>query len=107
MILDKQTMRSTRICSIILLLVIVMHSHVFCTNKPIDTYEIIHEGERYRVYLDESNNKCLWTGNAPFCFISGRCPPGMATMKTDKFGDGAYCWVGSKVYCCLLSTNSN
>ena len=100
-------MRIARTFCIILFLVTVIYDNVFCTAKQIDSYEIVHEGEKYRVYLDEFDRKCLWTGNAPFCFISGRCPPRMTTIKTDKFGDGAYCWVGSKVYCCLLSSDSN
>ena len=99
-------MEITRIFFMTLFLLTLIYDNVLCTNKQIDSYEMIHEGEKYRVYLEGSDRKCLWTGNAPFCFISGRCPPGMTTIKMDKHGDGAFCWVGSKAYCCLISFNA-
>ncbi len=101
-----QNMETSRMFWVILLLVTMTYDNVSCTDKEINSYEITHEGEKYRVYLEAFDRKCLWTGNAPFCFISAGCPPRMTTVKTDKFGDGAYCWIGFKVYCCLSSSNS-
>lgn len=102
----QQAMRMARKLWIILLLVTMIYNDVSCADKEINSYEITHEGEKYRVYLEGSDQKCIWTGNAPFCYISAGCPPRMTTIKTDKYGDGGYCWIGYKFYCCLSSLNS-
>ena len=56
-----------------------------------------------RVYHEASGVKCIWQGDAPFCFIGSGCPLNMTTMKVDKWGDGDRCWIGYKTYCCIQS----
>jgi len=69
------------------------------------TFFIIHDSfctsTDLQVYVEPSGLKCIWQGNAPFCFLDSGCPLRMTTMKTDKHGDGAYCWIGFKTYCCI------
>jgi hypothetical protein len=56
--------------------------------------------KEFKIYTESSGYKCFWRGQSPFCFLRHGCPWGMTTMKTDKRGDGAYCWIGYKTYCC-------
>ncbi len=57
--------------------------------------------EEYRMYSEPSGRVCFWQGHAPFCFIGSGCPTRTTNMKTSKFGDGTYCWIGVKFYCCV------
>ncbi|CAF2867960.1 unnamed protein product [Rotaria sp. Silwood2] len=54
-----------------------------------------------RVYHEPSSDDCIWQGDAPFCFIGFGCPLKMIPVKTDKQGDGDYCLIGYKTYCCM------
>ncbi|KAF8961843.1 hypothetical protein BDZ97DRAFT_1827399 [Flammula alnicola] len=42
---------------------------------------------------------CYWDGTAPFC--AGHCGDPYVERGRDSCGDGACCWTGYKVYCCL------
>jgi hypothetical protein len=74
---------------LLLLMSIVVYQNSFCI------------GEKYRVYTEPSGRLCFWQGNAPFCFIGSGCPTRTTNMKIDKSGDGAFCWIGHKFYCCV------
>ncbi|MBE3047069.1 hypothetical protein IMZ48_32000 [Candidatus Bathyarchaeota archaeon] len=41
---------------------------------------------------------CVWRGEAPPC--NGQCHDNEVTMQLNRWGDGAYCEDGNKVYCC-------
>ncbi|KAI9150010.1 Chitotriosidase-1 [Paramyrothecium foliicola] len=41
---------------------------------------------------------CRWRSSAPEC--NGRCEPGEVGLQLNKWGDGAYCENGHKMYCC-------
>jgi len=56
--------------------------------------------EEHRIYLEPSGQRCFWQGEAPFCFVGSGCPTRTMTVKKSSFGDGAYCWLGYKFYCC-------
>lgn len=58
--------------------------------------------ETYKIHEDPSGKLCFWQGDAPWCFIGSGCPTRTMTMKKDKSGDGEYCWLGYKFYCCLI-----
>ncbi|KAI0658367.1 hypothetical protein C8Q70DRAFT_934310 [Cubamyces menziesii] len=47
-------------------------------------------------------SSCFWSGTSPFC--AGSCPTGYVDCGRDGCGDGACCWTGYKVYCCLESS---
>ena len=64
-------------------------------------YEFTRASKELRIYMEPSGYNCFWQGNAPLCFLSSYCPVEMTTMKFDKHGDGGYCWVGLKTYCCI------
>jgi len=74
---------------IILLTILVISDKSFGRSKNL------------RIYVEPSGLKCIWQGDAPFCFLDSSCPLRMTTMKTDKRGDGSYCWIGFKTYCCI------
>ena len=57
--------------------------------------------DKYRIYHESNGQVCIWQGNAPFCFIGSGCPINSTVVKTSKFGDGGYCWIGMKYYCCV------
>lgn len=75
---------------LLFLMAMVALQHSFCIE------------ETYQVYKEPSGKLCFWQGDAPFCFIGSGCPTRTTTMKKSKFGDGAYCWLGYKFYCCLF-----
>ena len=56
---------------------------------------------KFRVYAESNDQLCIWQGIAPFCFIGSGCPINSTVVKSSKFGDGAYCWIGIKYYCCV------
>jgi hypothetical protein len=87
-------------CHFMLAMVIIVHA-VFAIEEKLLNYEVNIEGKKLRVYLEPSGRKCFWTGNSPLCFIAAGCPSRTTTIKVDKSGDGAFCWVGFKYYCCI------
>jgi len=58
-------------------------------------------GDEFRTYKESSGKLCYWQGDAPFCFIGSGCPIRTTNMGSSKTGDGAYCWIGVKYYCCV------
>ncbi|KAK5654041.1 hypothetical protein OQA88_7719 [Cercophora sp. LCS_1] len=48
---------------------------------------------------------CTWRGGAPSC--NGRCHDGEAALQLNRWGDGAYCEDGNKVYCCAVPQGKN
>jgi hypothetical protein len=74
---------------------------VFAIEEKLLNYEVNIDGQKLRVYLEPSGRKCFWTGNSPLCFIAAGCPSRTTTIKVDKSGDGSFCWVGFKYYCCI------
>ncbi len=66
---------------------------IICHNLSCNSKEL-------QIYREPSGDKCFWRGQSPFCFLRHGCPLGMIAIKTDKRGDGAYCWIGFKTYCC-------
>jgi hypothetical protein len=74
---------------LLLLMVIIEWHYYFCI------------AEKHRVYSEADGQLCFWQGYAPLCFIGSGCPTRTMNMKTSKFGDGEYCWIGHKFYCCL------
>ena len=76
-------------CWLLLLLIIIEYHYFPCS------------AEKHRIYSEPSGQVCFWQGDAPFCFIGSGCPTRTTNMKISKFGDGAYCWIGVKFYCCV------
>ncbi|UJR18760.1 hypothetical protein I4U23_005666 [Adineta vaga] len=79
----------------------LMRSHHM---KPTSTVikQLSHQlAKKFRLYSEPSGQVCFWQGYAPFCFIGSGCPTHTTNMETSKFGDGAYCWIGVKFYCCV------
>jgi hypothetical protein len=74
----------------VLLAIILIYYSITCVSKEL------------HVYTEPSGYQCYWRGPAPFCFLRHGCPVGLTTMKIDKRGDGGYCWIGFKTYCCLV-----
>lgn len=83
-----------------LAMMIVAHA-VYAIEERNLNYEVNIEGHKFRIYLEPSGRKCFWKGNSPLCFIAGGCPVRTTTIKVDKSGDGAFCWIGFKYYCCI------
>ncbi|KAL0257640.1 hypothetical protein SLS55_006803 [Diplodia seriata] len=44
------------------------------------------------------SDDCTWRGGAPSC--NGRCHDGEVALELNRWGDGAYCEDGNKIYCC-------
>ncbi|CAF1514379.1 unnamed protein product [Rotaria sordida] len=74
---------------ILIVVTMIVFHNLSCTCKE------------FRIYRESSGYNCFWRGESPLCFLSSSCPWEMTTMKTDKHGDGAYCWIGFKTYCCI------
>lgn len=82
-------------------IIIMTQYSVLCTPTKTVYDDFLYAGTRYRFYLEPSGHKCFWNGKAPFCFLSSGCPTRTTTVEINKTGDGAFCWIGSKYYCCL------
>ncbi|XP_066287520.1 uncharacterized protein [Branchiostoma lanceolatum] len=48
---------------------------------------------------DREYYACRWYGTSPFC--DGSCPNVKTAVERDECGDGACCWTGQKVKCCI------
>lgn len=89
----------------LMIMVVIVYYIVLCSPTKQIYKEFSYAGTKYRFYLESSGRKCFWNGEAPFCFLSSSCPTRTTTMKSDKSGDGGYCWIGFKYYCCLELPN--
>lgn len=74
---------------LLLLMIVVTYQYSFCF------------ADKFRAYKEPDGRLCYWQGDAPFCFIGSGCPIRTTNMGSSKFGDGAYCWIGIKFYCCV------
>ncbi|CAF0844807.1 unnamed protein product [Adineta steineri] len=93
--------RASRKSSVVRYMMINYSRLIFLLMGMIICQHSLCIADKFRVYEQPSGQLCYWQGDAPFCFIGSGCPIRTTNMGSSKFGDGAYCWIGVKFYCCV------